>query len=242
MTKLVITLDLDWACEPAIEETLDYLHSLKITPTVFATHRSPSVESQIDKIEVGLHPYFDANSSQGATIEEVVNNVMQLPHNLPAFRCHRFALSNASKQAMYEAGMRISSNVCTDLETLPSFKDRFGFTEVPIFLEDGGYLWRKHPLQMTENFRTKLFAEGIKVLLIHPMHFAINTPEFSYMAKIKSSMTREEWINMTKKTLDTYRWKGRGIRDFLKELLQLPLETAALGAQFLPHVKSHSLP
>ena len=218
---IFVTLDLDWACEPAIEETLEFLQNMHISPTVFITHRSSAVEACMDRIEVGLHPYFDPHSSHGSTINQVVEHVMNLPHNLPAYRCHRFATCNASKQAMAEAGMLISSNVCTDLEIVPPFHDRFGLLEVPIFLEDGGYLWRKHPLAITEN----LLKDGLKVILIHPMHFAINTPDFAYMYKIKQSMSRDQWNTMDKSILDQLRWKGRGIRNLLTELLQTAPQT-----------------
>jgi hypothetical protein len=228
MDNVIVTIDLDWACEPAIEYTLDFLLSLNIFPTVFITHRSPSVEACMNKIEVGLHPYFDKNSSHGSTISEVVNHIMSLPHNSSSFRCHRFAICNTSKQAMAEAGMLISSNVCTDLETILPFRDRFGLLEVPIFLEDGGYLWRKHPLEIKPELIQAMSKIGPKVITIHPMHFAINTPDFSYMYKIKQSMNRAAWIGMTQEKLQTLRWKGRGIRDLFTELLQMPTKTLSL--------------
>ncbi len=229
MHSLIVTLDTDWACEPAIEETLDFLLNRQIRPTVFITHRSPSVEALMDKIEVGLHPYFDPTSSHGSTIAEVVSYVMDLPHNLPGFRCHRFGICNSSKQALVEAGMQISSNVCTDLETVAPFRDRFGLLEVPIFLEDGGYLWRKHPLEIHPNLSQALMKEGPKVILIHPMHFALNTPDFTYMSQIKQSMSRKSWSEMTRQDLDRLRWKGRGIRDFLIDLLQVAPPSSSLG-------------
>ena len=233
MSKLMITVDLDWACEPAIEETLDFLKIQKIKPTVFITHRSPSVESCMQEIEVGLHPYFSPDSSHGSTIDEVTKCVMDLPHNLAAFRGHRFAVCNSSRQAMAQAGMLISSNVCTDLETIAPFKDRFGLLEIPIFLEDGGYLWRQHPLEITQALKDRLSENGAKVIIIHPMHFALNTPHFNYMYDVKQSVSRDEWKSMSKSTLDKLRWKGRGIRNFLVELLQFPCPKASLGTAFI---------
>jgi hypothetical protein len=230
MSELIVTLDIDWACEPAIEETLDFLESCRIFPTVFSTHPSPKVEESLAKLEVGLHPYFDPTSSQGSTIEETVKYVMDLPHNLLAFRCHRFAHCNVSKQAMAEAGMLLSSNVCTDLENVFPFKDRFGLLEVPIFLEDGGYLWRRHPLQMTPFLREKLQEEGPKVILIHPMHFVINTPHFDYMRQIKQRLSRDDWKEMTRRSLKDLEWKGRGIRDLLREIIELVPQTGSLGS------------
>ncbi len=229
MSRLIITVDLDWACEPAIEETLDFLSEHNVTPTVFITHHSPRVEAAMRQIEVGLHPFFDPTSSHGRTITDTVKHVMDLPHNLPAFRCHRFGICNHSLQAMVEAGMKISSNVCTDLESLPPFRNRFGLLEVPIFLEDGGYLWRGHPLKMTQVLETKVQEEGDKVLLLHPMHFAVNTPNFSYMARVKQSMSRKEWREITRTRLNSLRWKGPGIRDLFVELLRTVPQTASLG-------------
>jgi len=232
MSSITITIDLDWACEPAIEETLDFLEEQGIVPTIFITHRSCRVENVLDRLEVGLHPFFDPTSSHGSTTEEVVKNIMELPHNIPAFRCHRFAISNEAKQAMAEAGMLFSSNVCTDLEVVPPFRERCGLLEVPIFLEDGGYLSQNHPLDVHE----KLLKKGNKVILIHPMHFAINTPHFDYMRKIKSSLSRTQWRNLTQNDLKKLKWQRRGIRDLLAQLIEtiphIPLSTLL---EIIPH-------
>lgn len=227
--SIIVTLDIDWACESAIEETLSFMQDHGISPAVFTTHRSEQLEAFMPKIEVGLHPFFDPNSSHGSSIKEVASHILELPHNLKAFRCHRFSVCNASKAAMAEAGMLISSNVCTDLEIVPPFRDRFGFLEVPIFMEDGGYLYRKHPLEMNAPLEKAILGNGVKVILIHPMHFCLNTPDFSYMSRIKQSLSREAWKNMSRKTLNELRWKGRGIKDLLIELISLAPSTSKLG-------------
>jgi hypothetical protein len=218
--SLIVTVDTDWAPEKAIEDTLDFLLELKIKPTVFITHDSEVVKERMKEIDVGLHPFFSADSSHGATVPEVVDYVMNLPHNLPAFRCHRFAICNTSKYAMIEAGMKISSNVCTDLEVIPFFKDRFGCLEVPIFLEDGGYLWRNHSLEVSKQLKHALLQPEIKVILIHPMHFALNTPNFAYMYEIKKSLSRYEWQNINATSLNNMRWQGLGIRNFIMQLFE----------------------
>jgi hypothetical protein len=229
MSKLVVTVDLDWAPEPAIEETIEFLIQNSIHPTVFITHRSKYIETKMSQLEVGLHPYFAPNSSHGQTIDEVVQYITSLPYNFSGYRCHRFATCNLSAQAMKNAGMKISSNVCTDLEYIRPFKNRYGLTEIPIFLEDGGYLWRQHSLKITPIFKELFLSEGTKVILIHPMHFAINTPNFDYMHQIKQSVNRNTWNNMNVKTLNQLCWKGVGIRDFLKELIQISSQTCRLS-------------
>jgi hypothetical protein len=242
MTKLVITIDLDWACEAAIEDTLNFFNDKNIAPTVFSTHHSNVVEAFMHKIDVGLHPFFGENSSHGNSIRDVIKNVMALPHNLKAFRCHRFGVCNLSKQALVEAGMLISSNVCTNLEMVPPFEDRFGLLEIPIFLEDGGYLWQKHRLEINQTLIKTLANPAPKVILIHPMHFAVNTPHFDYMRDIKQSISRESWWKLSQSKLDNLRWKGRGIRDFIVELISLVPETISLRTLYHNVLKQRALP
>lgn len=238
MSELIITIDIDWACEAAIEKTLGFFYDLNIKPTVFSTHNSRILETQMSNIEVGLHPYFGHDSSHGTTIKEVVNYVITLPHNIPAFRCHRFAHCNLSNQAMLEAGMLLSSNVCTDLEIVPAFHNRFGLLEVPIFMEDGGYLWRQHPLYLTDKTEQLIKNDGRKVLLIHPMHFAINTPNFNYMYDIKQSVSRFQWNNLTHNKLKQLSWTGRGIRDVVQDIIKLGTDFATLGDILTSHQNS----
>jgi hypothetical protein len=229
-----VTLDLDWACEPAVEDLLGHLCAEGIPATVFVTHRSPMVEARLGELEVGLHPHFGADSSHGPTLAEVVRHVLALRHNLPAFRCHRFAVSNEIRGAMTAAGMRVSSNVCADVEAVPPFRDRFGLLEIPVFLEDGGYLHRGHPLDIAALAAPALDHAAPKVLLLHPMHFAVNTPHFTYMTDIKQTVTRLSWHGMTRGDLDALRWRGRGVRDFIVDLLDLVrrrgLQFTTLGA------------
>lgn len=230
MNALAVTIDLDWACEAAIEETLDAFRELRVPLTVFATHRSPRVEAALGELEVGLHPYFASDSSHGATIAEVVDHVLDLPHNLAAFRCHRFASCNGSREALARAGFRISSNVCTDLEVLPAFADRYGCLEVPIFMEDGGFLFRGHPLAIGGDLARGLERQGRKVIVVHPMHFALNTPHFDYMAAIKRGTSRERWRAFTRRDLDTLRWRSRGIRDLVLEVVRAASVHTTIGA------------
>lgn len=216
---IVITIDLDWACDAAIADVLDWLRAARIPTTVFITHRSALVTDRLGELEVGLHPYFAPDSSHGDSLSAVVRYVLALPHNLHAFRCHRFGVSNEIREVMTEAGMVVSSNVCTDLESVMPFRDRFGLLEVPIFLEDGGYLFRRHPLDGAPGVVDQLDRPGPKVMVLHPMHFAINTPRFEYMKEIKRSVSRTSWHAMNADDLKALRWRGTGVRDFLCELI-----------------------
>lgn len=229
MTSVAFTVDIDWACEPAIEETLDFFRDLHIPVTVFTTHRSRCVEAALPELEVGIHPFFSPESSHGSTVGEVVRQVLDLPHNFAGFRAHRFAIPDGARRALLEAGISVSSNVCGDLVSVPPFPDRFGMVEVPIFMEDGGYLARDHPLD-SDWLHRQLDDLGPKVLVVHPMHFAVNSPHIDYMVEIKRSHSRAEWTSMTGRALDKLRWRGRGIRDLIADVAERGLPATTVGA------------
>lgn len=218
-SKIAITIDIDWASEFAIARTLDFFEQKGIPVTVFSTHNSAVIYERLDSIEVGLHPYFHPESSHGKTIEETVTKVIALPHNLAAFRNHRFLNSNEIQEAMKQAGMVCSSNVCTNLEILPPFYNRFNTLEIPIFFEDGGYLYNNYPLTLTPTLLNKFASSGLKTIVIHPMHFVVNTPNWDYMVRIKQQMSRESWNTMTEHELSQFIYHGVGIRDMIENLL-----------------------
>ncbi len=226
-TCIAVTADVDWAPEAAIEAFVALMDSLGVPFTLFTTHYSDVVRGLVERVEVGVHPFFGRGSSHGDSVEEVVRSVMALPHNLPAFRCHRFEVSNTSRQALLDAGLRVSSNVCSDLELVPAFRDRFGMLELPVFMEDGGYLYQRHPLELAGTLRHRLMVPGLRTLLVHPMHMVLNTPHFAYMADIKRSLTREQWRGQTPAELERRRCAGRGIRTLVLELLDWVREQGA---------------
>lgn len=238
MSTFIVTCDLDWAPECAIAETLAFFLEAGIRPTVFVTHVSKTVEQLQTKLDIGLHPYFACDSSHGASIQATLDTLRSFQYNLPAFRCHRFQSSNQSMQAMYTFGMRISSNVCTDFESIPPFVNRYGMIEFPIFMEDGGYLWRKHALGLTNLLRQQLQTPVCKVLLIHPMHFVLNSPDFAFMQHLKQACTRWEWSNMPADKLRTLRHTGRGIRNMVEEILNSACSFSTLRDEYNQVVQS----
>jgi len=228
--KLVFTIDLDWACEPAIIETVSFFLENNIPITVFATHNSKFINDNIDTLEVGLHPFFNSLSSHGKRNLDIANNILNVKHNLKAFRCHRFEVSNSVYHIMKERGYSVSSNVCTDLEIIRPFNNRFKMLEVPIFMEDGGYIYNGYPLKMNNILYEKLMSNGYKVIIVHPMHFAINTPYWEYMVNIKKSSSRKEWISRDNTELNKFKNKGVGITHLIKEITRLDVEYTSIEA------------
>lgn len=220
MNRLCVTIDVDWASEAALRHVVDYFESQAVPLTFFTTHDSDLIRGELRHHEVGLHPFFGGGSDHGEGVRSVVNHVLRLPHNIAAFRCHRFATSNESQEALAAANMLACSNVCTDLAAVPPYVERNGLLEVPIFFEDGGYLKRGHSLHDLSQLVLTPPVPAAKVLLIHPMHFCLNTPDFAFMRRIKDSLSRKQWNGLSAESLADLAFGQRGIRDLVKEWVQ----------------------
>lgn len=230
--RIFVTIDLDWASEIVIEETMNWFSQFNIPVTVFATHESRAIVERMNMIEVGLHPYFSPDSSQGSNSEEIIENLSQITTNIPVYRSHRFLDSNQIRGYMTKMGMRASSNVCTDLDPVAPFNHRSRMLEIPIAFEDGNFLERNYDLGSCDDIVQLISRSDIFVIAIHPMHFVLNTPHFQWMRDIKDSTTRIRWNNMTCDEVTELRYSGRGIASFVKQLLMTTKENGHKFEQF----------
>ena len=217
--RVFVTIDLDWASEHVIEETLQWFETANIPVTVFATHESNSVKRRFSDIEVGLHPYFHSDSSQGSTPEETLDTLEQISWNVPIYRSHRFLDSNLIREWMRGLGMMASSNVCTDLNPMMPFTHRSGMIEIPISFEDGGYMERGHDLSDNGKVLQLISESEIFVIVLHPMHFVLNTPNFQWMRKLKDRTSRQHWNSFDVQEIQKLKHEGVGISSFVQEIL-----------------------
>ncbi len=221
------TTDLDWAPELAVKDTLDMLAANKIRPTVFVTHASTEVKNHSEVIELGIHPNLIMPSSQGESLEEIIDYCCDIVPDTKAFRCHRWYASNDVYKYLWDKGYRYESNLCTNMEVIGPFEHRSGMISFPVFFEDGAHIEHNRELHYSR-FKNNFHKEGLKVINIHPMHYALNTPYFSYTRGIKDRLSREEWNGMDQEKLDKLKYDGVGIRDFINDMIE---DALCCGAQ-----------
>lgn len=216
---ICFTCDLDWAPEIAIKEILDFFLKNDIKPSVFMTHESKVVNKYKEKIDLGIHPNFIQPSSQGSTIEEVIDYCINLVPNTNVFRAHRWYASNDIYDLLIEKNFKYESNLCTDMDIVDPFVHRSGMISFPVFFEDGAYIMNSKKIDFLK-VQDRFDSLGLKVVNLHPMHYALNTPYFKYTRQIKDKLSREEWNSMNLDTLNELRYQGHGIRNFIDELVQ----------------------
>lgn len=214
-------MDIDWASEYAVKLAVDYFIEAEIPLTVFCTHKSAYIDKLINenKIDVGIHPNFVQPSSQGQNEDEIIEYCTNLLPETQVFRCHRWYAVNDIYDKLYSKGFRYESNICTFMDNVKPFVHRSGMISFPTFFEDGAYLYHKMDLDF-ETTKCAFGTNGLKVINIHPMHFALNTPYFSYMREIKDTVSREEWNSMNDDTIKSMTNSKEGITNFIKNLTE----------------------
>ncbi|OLS03670.1 polysaccharide deacetylase WbmS family protein [Tissierella creatinophila] len=219
---ICLTFDVDWASEDALKYSYNIIEKYGFKTTFFLTHESKFILELIEKgdIDGGIHPNFLINSSHGNSYDEVIDYCTTLLPQAEAYRCHRYFDVNDITETFAEKGYKYDSNVCTFLQIVEPFVHRSGLVRFPIFFEDGAYLFHRQNLNFKEVGKQLFNNPGLMILNIHPMHMALNSPDFYYMRKVKDSLTREEWNNLNYKLLEKIRYKGYGIRDFIIEIFE----------------------
>lgn len=224
-TIVCFTSDIDWASEYAVEETIKIFNEKSIPLTMFVTHKSDVVDRAVKegKIKAGIHPNFMPDSSQGKNYEEVIDFLFNLLPNARGSRGHRYYSVNDTVEMLVKRGIKYESNVCTLLDSIPPYLHRNNIVEFPIFFEDGAYLLNFQDIDFN-NFRDEFLSPGLKIINVHPMHLMLNTPYFKYTREIKDRLSREEWGNLTKESIDRISYKGKGIRKVIEDMMDAVID------------------
>lgn len=216
MEKLIaFTVDIDWAPEPVIEDTLNIFEKFKTPCTLFATHES-AVLQNVDRtqFEIGVHPNFNhLIDGKGGSAEQVIDSLLDIYPEAKGVRSHSMLQSSrvlscfANKKFVYEAN-----------HFLPYWKNIYpfrlwnGLIRIPYNWEDDihwsyGRNFQDCGLDLNEN--------GLFVFDFHPIHVFLNTESEERYRRAYSSYHSFS-------DLKEYRNLGPvpGTRDLLISLLQ----------------------
>jgi hypothetical protein len=196
VTEEVLTLDIDWAPDCAIDWIARTLVQREVRATWFVTHLSPAVERLRecpDLFELGIHPNFLAGSSHGSTPVAVLNHCMELVPEASSLRTHALVQSTPIlAQVMSETP--ITADVSLFLPYAPSLRPveyRVGgqaLLRLPYFWEDDDEMQ-----QTTPNWRlSSLLAigPGLKVFDFHPIHVYMNGADMAPYRRLRSHVPR----------------------------------------------------
>lgn len=185
MRPFVITLDIDWAPDFAILDAADLLEAHSVKSTWFVTHETPVLErlrARPDLFELGIHPNFLPNSSQGSTPEEVLDSCMRWVPEARSMRTHSLVQSTPLlRLALQRTRVRIDVSL---------FLPYSRHADPVVFRAQGDglyrlpYIWEDDIEFEQEKPRWDLadiddLGDEPAILDFHPMHLALNSPSMA---------------------------------------------------------------
>ena len=227
--KHLITIDIDWASDEIVDYVSGMLLGKNVKATWFITHYSSSIRRLADypeTFELGLHPNFRADSSQGSSLDQVMRYLRRiLPHS-ELVRMHGLVQSTRLlSELVARYGITVDVSLClynTPLITPHEVwfaKGEKSLLRIPYFWEDDYELNAPAPCW---SFNAKRYhCRGLKVFNFHPVHIALNSKDDRAYSTIRD---KKRMQNLTLAEIDPYvnREAGThtlfmGIVDYLSE-------------------------
>jgi hypothetical protein len=178
--KVFLTIDVDWASDEVIHETVEVIEAAGVKTTWFITHETPWIERlrRNPKIELGIHPNFNfllaGDPRNGGTAEEVVDRLLAIVPEARAVRSHSMLQSTNLLALFREKGLTHDANTFVSEWAgiaLKPWIDWLGMTRVPYCWEDDIYCLsaKATPIEAVAD------RPGLRVFDFHPIHIFLNT-------------------------------------------------------------------
>ena len=185
--KAFITIDLDWAEDFVISNTLEILEKYDVCVTWFITHKTKLLERirKNTKFEIGIHPNFnrliELHHTKG-TVDSILSSMLDIVPEAKSVRSHSLMSSSRILDKFVEYGLTHESNILlpTNHSTIARpFRIWNSLIRVPIFWEDDIACRLKIESPNRFNLDTQLKDIGFLVVDFHPIHIYINPDTIS---------------------------------------------------------------
>ena len=219
--KIFLTIDVDWAHDQIILDTIELLNSSSAKSTWFITHKSELIEElkKSANCEIGIHPNFNKilfeNTSE--TYKTILDDILNIVPNAKSVRSHSMTQNSRILDTFFDYGLTHDVN-----HFVPYFSNNFlnpwihwnGLIKVPYIWEDDIAILYKS-CQIKESSPSEILRKnksGIKVFDFHPIHIFLNTENMQ-----RYEETRH--VHQNPKELINYRFDGYGTRNMFIELI-----------------------
>lgn len=211
---LYLTLDTDWCHERILVDTLQILESHGARATIFCTDQSKSLDllHGNPNIELGIHPNFrpllDGKvEGKGLTAEKILDDMLSVVPSAKCVRSHSLISGSnltalfVSRRLTHESNLKIPFAAASNVRP---FAHPTGMVMCPFQWGDYSEMTTSIPLDLAKDYL---------VVNFHPIHVFLNSKSLHAYERTRS-------LHYAPEELIKYRYKGRGVRTVLLELLQ----------------------
>ena len=211
-------MDIDWANDFLLEEVIKIINNKNVKITWFITHETPIIEKlkKDKKYELGIHPNFLPNTTQGNSPTEILSNLKKIVPKAVSVRTHALYHSVPLLMKFQDYGLKNDSSILLyktkNIE--PHFNPSLNLYRIPYFWEDYVEMFEVNP---SWDFKNNSKTSGLKIYNFHPIHIVLNSNNLDSYQKIKPEI---EKIGINEKNIDKYKNEGKGARTFFLDMLE----------------------
>lgn len=215
-----VTMDMDWANDGVLADTIRLAESLEIPVCLFVTHSTPMLRELREHplFTLGIHPNFlpqlNMNGQSTKNWQETLEDMLRLVPEAKVIRCHALVDATPILSGARSLGLKADMNLFIPFSsgiTLRPFTHFSGLKRLPFFYEDDAWTFEPSPASPGEH----LAAEGLKIFNFHPIHLYLNTENMDRYNKAKTC-----YHDFDKLSPFINRGEGFGARDFLLETVK----------------------
>ncbi len=215
-----LSIDIDWAHDDVLADTIDLVEEYRLPVTWFVTHDTPllaRLRSNPD-FELGIHPNFNfllnGDGCAGRDAAEVVDRLMVIVPEAKSVRSHSLTQNSLLLNLFARRGLTHECYTFIPIQSgipLKPWRLWFDLTRVPFFWEDDIACLYGSDVAVPMNRMAGL--EGIKVFDFHPIHIFLNTEDMDRYEKTRA------W-HRSPQVLQAHRYAGDGTRTRFLEYLR----------------------
>ena len=216
--QIYITIDVDWASDEVLDDTLNLFIKNKTKATILLTHKTKLIKKITENplFDIGIHPNFNyllnGDNRYGENYEEVIDYYLSIVPNSKIVRSHSVTQNTYILDYLKKKGLKFDLNTEIPYSSkinLKPYRDWTGLIKAPYFWQENisfKYKWELNHKNFIKN-------KSLKIFNFHPIHIYLNS---ECMERYENSKLFHKNISKLKSLININNY---GIRNFLIDLL-----------------------
>lgn len=219
--RYALTFDIDWAPDFAILYCLELLDDARCKATFFATHSTSLNQEIVNRgHDLGIHPNFLPNSSQGASVQAIISECLSYAPDAWCMRTHALVQSSPLLHEIFSKFPQLKLDVSLFMHRSTfSHKVKWEFDSVTF--DRLLYNWEDDAqfASYNEDNLPELFFGELTVFDFHPIHVFLNSTDGSEYRNLKLEQPNLPLSSLTKQIVEKHVNPNLGTQSYLKEVL-----------------------
>ena len=210
-------MDVDWAPEVVIKDSLALFEKYGVNCTVFTTHKSEVLDNcDRSLFEIGLHPNFNPllqGKGNGENAEDVIRKLKDLYPEATGARSHSLTQSGYVLSCLRNCGIEYEVNHFLPYhQGIKPFILWNGICRIPFNWQDDYHFALAYPFN---DSKINLNDEELNIFNFHPIHIYLNSEDNDRFSKIRHDQSNIDLLNSVRNQGEVL-----GTRDILIALLE----------------------